>query len=220
MPLAILVALVAAIVVSVALAVASGPGEPPATRADAAALPESGPVAPVVAPSATRTVAPPAIAVKTPPPPPPPASSPSRATGGSALGPSDYRAYCASPSTPYGAASVRGLMTAANRERARLGIAPLSWSSSLASAAQSWSRHMADTGSFAHGAGAGLAENIGWASYSEGYSEGTAAGVMHRSWMRSSGHCRNLMNPAYTQMGAGLASAGGGTTWYGTELFR
>ncbi|WP_062304696.1 CAP domain-containing protein [Demequina subtropica] len=140
----------------------------------------------------------------------------------------DFTAYCANPQAPSGASSVSGLLAAANAERAKAGIAPLTWSGSLASAAQSWSRSMAASDSktdapadaLAHNPSRPGAENVGVAYRSTGMSESTAMNKLHVNWVYSSGHCANLMNPAYTQMGAGAAVTDDGTTWYATQNFR
>ncbi|WP_062516155.1 CAP domain-containing protein [Demequina gelatinilytica] len=140
----------------------------------------------------------------------------------------DFTAYCANPQAPSGASSVSGLLAAANAERAKAGIAPLTWSGSLASAAQSWSRSMAAADSktdapadaLAHNPSRPGAENVGVAYRSTGMSESTAMNKLHVNWVYSSGHCANLMNPAYSQMGAGAAVTDDGTTWYATQNFR
>lgn len=54
------------------------------------------------------------------------------------------------------------LLTMHNRERSRLGEAPLVWSGELAADAQRWADHLASTGTFAHmdGRQSGAGENI------------------------------------------------------------
>ncbi|WP_296666388.1 CAP domain-containing protein [Demequina sp.] len=232
LPAVLLVAVSGGVAVSVALA-GPGPAGDPAPDAGMIARLLDAPatvqwavedvVEPVVAPSSAARQAAPRITVSAPPPPPPPApaaSSPRSTAGGRSLGPGDVGTYCANPDRPYGASSAQGLLTAANRERARLGIGALTWSSSLASAAAGWSSTMASTGQMSHNPSAPGAENVAYVSSSGGYSRATAVGIMHANWMRSSGHCRNIMNPSYTQMGAGVASNGNGTSWYATENFR
>ncbi|WP_082104312.1 CAP domain-containing protein [Demequina soli] len=140
----------------------------------------------------------------------------------------DFLAYCAHPQAPSSTSSVSGLLSAVNAERAKAGIAPLSWSGSLASAAASWSRTMAAQDSatsapadaLAHNPNRPGAENVGVIYRSTGMTEGSAMGKLHVNWVYSAGHCGNLMNPAYTQMGAGAAVTDDGTTWYATEEFR
>ncbi|MDN4483553.1 CAP domain-containing protein [Demequina lignilytica] len=176
------------------------------------------------------------IGVRLPSPTPEPADTPATSGGSTASGSSarswgadDWRAYCDSPASPTGASSARGLLAAANAERARLGIAPLAWSGDLAAAAESWSAQMARddestsgmADALAHNpASPGRAENVGVTASSAGISQARAASTLATGWMRSPGHCRNIMNPAYAVMGAGLAVTSDGTTWYGTENFR
>ncbi|WP_084079067.1 CAP domain-containing protein [Demequina sp. NBRC 110057] len=140
-----------------------------------------------------------------------------------------FQQYCSSPQSPAAASGgAKGLMAAANKERARLGIAPLSWNGSLASAATSWSTSMAqkDSGTsapmdaLAHNPNRPGAENVAVSHASGGMGEGSAVSRAHSGWMYSNGHCLNLMNPAYTQMGAGTAKTSDGTTWYTTANYR
>lgn len=211
-------------------AVVAGDRAAPAPVASAS----SGVTAPITASSAAPAPgAAPEIGVRLPS--PSPAAAPA-ADAGSATERStarswtaaEWSAYCSSPANPTGASSARGLLDAANVERARLGIAPLAWSASLAAAAQAWSAQMvADdqatpgmADALAHSPSLpGRAQNVGVAANSGGLSESRAAGILAAGWMRSPGHCRNLMNPAYSTMGAGLAVTSDGTTWYGTEDF-
>ncbi|WP_062521577.1 CAP domain-containing protein [Demequina silvatica] len=140
----------------------------------------------------------------------------------------DFAAYCASPQAPSSASSVSGLLAATNAERAKAGIAPLTWASDLAAAATSWSQQMAARDSatdavadaLSHNPGRPGAENVGVVYRSPGMAEFSAMATLHSGWVYSYGHCANLMNPAYTQMGAGAATTADGTTWYATENFR
>jgi len=141
-----------------------------------------------------------------------------------------YTSFCADPSNPVSASGSSGkaLLAAVNKERAKLGIAPLSWSSSMASTATKWSKRMlaADMKTddlidgLAHNPNRPGAENVAVVYSSGGYSAGTAISKMHRNLVYSPGHCRNLMNPDYSSMGAGVAGSDDGNTWYATENFR
>ncbi|WP_062527280.1 CAP domain-containing protein [Demequina rhizosphaerae] len=156
------------------------------------------------------------------------ASSGSTSSASTAAPTVSYTSYCANPKAPSSASSVSGLLAATNAERAKLGIAPLTWSSDLASAATGWSQQMAaqDSGTaaladaLAHNPNRPGAENVGVVYRSTGLGESSAMGKLHSNWVYSPGHCANLMNPAYTQMGAGAAVTEDGTTWYATENFR
>lgn len=241
LPVLLLLGLLAAVGASVAWTLAGG-DDATVTLADASASPV-GVDADVSTDAITAAEMSPApltrgIGVRLPSPSPTPEPAAAPATGaagggsassGRAWGPGDSAAYCASPDSPVGASSAAGLLEAANAERARLGIAPLRWSGELATAALGWSERMAAddeatagmADALAHNPSSpGMAENVGVVASSAGMAQAQAAGTLARGWMRSSGHCRNIMNPAYGTMGAGLAVTSDGTTWYGTEVFR
>ncbi|MFW7413792.1 CAP domain-containing protein [Demequina sp. SO4-18] len=136
-------------------------------------------------------------------------------------------AYCAAPSSPYSAGgSVKGLLTAANKERARIGLGSMSWSGSLASAATSWSQSMASRdeagngSALAHNPNRPGGENVAVSGSSGGMSVGAALNKAHVGWMYSGGHCRNVMNPGYSTMGAGSASTANGNAVYTTANYR
>lgn len=86
--------------------------------------------------------------------------------------------------------------------------APVVWNDNLFSAAAKHSLDMATRNYFSHISPEGV--SFGQRVWAEGYpysaggeniaaGQGTAAGVM-ASWMGSSGHCRNVMNPAYADV--------------------
>ncbi len=138
-------------------------------------------------------------------------------------------AYCAS--TPQSTLSPRNssdLLTAANKERAVLGLAPLTWSSTLASAASGWSATLASRDDatsalhdqLAHNPNAPGAENVAMSYFSAGQSRASAATIAHRGWVASYGHCMNMLSASYSRMGAGMAMTSDGTTWYSTVNFN
>lgn len=132
-----------------------------------------------------------------------------------------YTSFCSGASAASGpGGSVQGLLAAANAERARLGISPLSWNGSLATAATSWSQSMASSGNFGHNPKAPGAENVATSSNSGGISVSAGVNRAHANWMASSGHCRNIMNPGYSSMGAGAAQSADGKSVYVTVNFR
>ncbi|MFY1667586.1 CAP domain-containing protein [Pseudomonas sp. Pseu.R1] len=91
---------------------------------------------------------------------------------------------------------------------------PLSWSNALGSAAQGHSRAMANENYFAHQDPDGdtpydRARVAGYRGRQVG--ENIAAGQgspsqAMQSWLASPGHCANLMNPMFTQVGAAYAT--------------
>ena len=141
-----------------------------------------------------------------------------------------YKQFCANPSNPVSTSGSTGkaLLAAVNKERAKLGIGSMSWSSSMASVATSWSHTMVKNDEktkslidgLAHNPNRPGAENVAVVYSSGGYSAATAINKMHKNLVYSQGHCLNLMNPSYDSMGAGVASTDDGNTWYATENFR
>jgi hypothetical protein len=90
---------------------------------------------------------------------------------------------------------------------------PVSWSGSLALAAYLHSTDMVLKNIFSHtgsdGSSAGRRislQGYPWRSYGENIAVGnpTVSSVV-RGWLGSEGHCRNLMNPVFTEIGAGYA---------------
>lgn len=156
------------------------------------------------------------IEVVLPPPPPP------RSQAATSAGVTTTAAWC---DGKYGAtataSNVSGLLSAINAERARWGLGSLSWNSSLASRAQSWSEAQASANSLSHGdAPSPGGQNVAYRYSSGGQSESSAAAWAHSVWMKSPGHCKNILNASWRSMGAGAASVDGGMTWYLTENFQ
>jgi uncharacterized protein YkwD len=96
-------------------------------------------------------------------------------------------------------------------ERASAAAAPLAWNDALAAAAQAHSRDMAAHRHFGHeGSDATtVAERAtraghGWRLIGENIAAGqTSASEAVAGWIESPGYGANLMNPAFTKMGAG-----------------
>lgn len=98
---------------------------------------------------------------------------------------------------------------------------PLAWNAALAGAAQGHADDMAQRNYFSHASADG--RTVDQRAQSAGYSGGTlgeniSAGrpsldATLSSWLTSAGHCANLMNPAYRDVGLGCARADG--TQYG-----
>lgn len=90
---------------------------------------------------------------------------------------------------------------------------PLAWNSALGVAAQRHSRAMANDNFFAHRGHDGdwPADRARGAGYrgrqiGENIAAGQGApGTAMAGWLASPGHCANLMNPMFTQVGAGVA---------------
>jgi len=91
--------------------------------------------------------------------------------------------------------------------------APVSWSENLALAAYLHSEDMALNNFFSHtgsdGSSAGQRisrQGYPWRTYGENIAVGypTVPSVI-QGWLGSEGHCRNLMDPVFTEIGAGYA---------------
>lgn len=85
------------------------------------------------------------------------------------------------------------------------------------SGASGW-RDLAHNPSFSSQVPAGwsaVAENVGW--YDGPVDAAEVARLIHEEWMKSPGHRANLLNPAYTHIGVGVAHGSNG--WYLTQNF-
>ncbi len=90
---------------------------------------------------------------------------------------------------------------------------PLGWNPQLAEAAQAHSEDMAQQGYFAHKNKQGNevpqraeARGYRWRHIGENISRGqTSAQEAVAGWIDSPGHCRNLMNPKFTEIGVGVS---------------
>jgi uncharacterized protein YkwD len=97
--------------------------------------------------------------------------------------------------------------------------AALSWDARLATAAYGHSRDMADKNFFSHTGsnGSSASQRVSAAGYTwSAVGENIAAGYGSVSavvdgWMRSDGHCANLMNARYRHMGLACAASAGST---------
>ncbi|MCZ4245701.1 CAP domain-containing protein [Pedobacter punctiformis] len=96
-------------------------------------------------------------------------------------------------------------------------VATLSWNNILASAAISHSKDMANKNALTHDSSDG--KNTGerltafgykWVAYSENIAQGqTTEQQVFNDWIKSEGHCKNIMSALVTEMGA----ARQGTYW-------
>lgn len=196
----------------------------------------------ITAPVPTATPDPKSFAQKIeiilpPPPPPAPSGGGGKKKKGSGIAPGTggytYTEWCnAGGGASASASSLEGLLAAANAERAKWGFGALSWNSSLASLAQDWSNTMAANYIFEDPANknvfkhrGGVPENIAisWRRSGDGgpasISQSTALANAHAGWMTSAGHCKNILKPSYTSMGAGVATTADGSTVYTTVNF-
>ncbi|MFI8105926.1 CAP domain-containing protein [Streptomyces sp. NPDC086023] len=112
-----------------------------------------------------------------------------------------------------------------NSERAAAGCPALKTDPALSKAAQAYSNTLAATGVLSHTGpdGSQPADRVGAAGYAwsrtgENIATGQpdAAAVMD-SWMNSPGHRENILNCAFTEIGVGVTTTGGGPWW--TQVF-
>jgi uncharacterized protein YkwD len=102
-----------------------------------------------------------------------------------------------------------------NQERARGGIAELERHEGLDEVARRWSQHMAAGGldlahnpDFADQIPRGwvtAGENVAWIQDRGRLEPEEIAERIHQGWMESEGHRENLLQPAYTHLGVGVA---------------
>ncbi|HBZ92160.1 MAG TPA: hypothetical protein DEO91_00190 [Pseudomonas sp.] len=99
-------------------------------------------------------------------------------------------------------------------DQAFAATAPLVWSAELGSAAESHSRAMANGNFFAHQGRDGLtpvdrAELAGYGGTTVGENIAAALDTTAKvveGWLASPGHCANIMNPAFSELGAAYAN--------------
>jgi hypothetical protein len=140
----------------------------------------------------------------------------------------DARGDCAGADATYSGSNLAALRATVicltNRERVARGMAPLNEESHLDAAAQGHSEDMATNNYFDH---TDLSGGKPWdrtkaAGYPSGWiGENIAAGygspfLVMTGWMKSSGHCANILNSPYVDIGIGISKKSGsryGTYW-------
>ena len=110
-----------------------------------------------------------------------------------------------------------------NQQRALRHLPPLHASALLNRSAQNWTDVMVRTHQFTHGANfAARISATGYAWRAAGENIATGYGTPHavvRGWMASAGHCENILNPTYRDVGTGVDAhpvsgfSTGGATW-------
>jgi len=96
-----------------------------------------------------------------------------------------------------------------NLDRAQHHLPPLQASQDLNRSAQGWTNVMVSSDQFTHGtdfAARISAAGFVWRSAGENIATGfsTPNGVV-RAWMASTGHCQNILNPTYRNVGTGVS---------------
>ncbi len=114
-----------------------------------------------------------------------------------------------------------------NEQRTAHGLPSLGASAQLTRSAQVWSDEMVARDVFSHGSDFAArisAAGYHWAAAGENIATGLATSRMVvKAWMASPGHCENILNPTYRDLGVGVnghpvaGAASGPATW--TEDF-
>lgn len=109
------------------------------------------------------------------------------------------------------------LVALVNRARADHGLAALRVAGDLRAVARRHSARMADRGRVSHNDR--LGEDVtGWRRTGENVGRGPDAPTVHRAFMDSSSHRRNVLSPHYREVGIGVERRGD-TIWV-TQVFR
>jgi uncharacterized protein YkwD len=123
------------------------------------------------------------------------------------------QARCRGAHTPIRSTSRRKLQRAVvcliNQQRRVRGLPGLRGSSRLDRSAQGWTNVMVTRRDFSHGTDFSArisAVGFDWSNVGENIATGyrTPAAVM-RAWMRSTGHCQNILSPIYREVGTGIS---------------
>ena len=104
----------------------------------------------------------------------------------------------------------RAVLCLINRRRIEDHLPALRASAKLDHSAQRWTNSMVDTDQFSHGSAFVnriSAAGFDWSTVGENIATGfaTPAAVV-RAWMRSPGHCANILDPAYREVGTGVSA--------------
>ncbi len=102
-----------------------------------------------------------------------------------------------------------------NHQRNQHGLPSLTISTRLNQSAQSWNDEMIATGDFTHGdnfAGRISAVGYDWQTAGENIATGyTTPHAVVSAWMASPDHCRNILDPAFRDVGTGFTDAAVGS---------
>lgn len=121
---------------------------------------------------------------------------------------------CTGANDPVGSTSSEVLKTAVvcliDQQRALRHLPPLAASPLLNRSAQGWTDVMVSSDQFTHGTDfASRISAVGfvWRTAGENIATGfsTPRGVV-RAWMASTGHCENILNPTYREVGTGVST--------------
>lgn len=121
-------------------------------------------------------------------------------------------------------ADAKTFLDRTNSLRSSQGIRPLKEHDTLTRKAEAWAQQMARTGRLSHSNLTDGLSGVRWRSLGEnvGYSSPTSDTLksIHDMFVRSAGHRANLVNPAFTHMGVGVATDSRGRIWVAQVFAR
>jgi len=132
------------------------------------------------------------------------------------------------PPTPSVATELQQVLDLVNAERVPRGLVPMQLSSDLNDAAQAHTERQAADGQIYHQDprdGSSPGDRISRAGYEfSTWGENVAAGypsaaAVMDGWMKSEGHCKNILNPAFTEMGVGYVTGGAVYNQFWSQVF-
>ena len=104
----------------------------------------------------------------------------------------------------------RAVLCLVNRERTSRDLPRLRLSPRLDQSAQGWTNTMVRDGSFSHGSDFGArisAAGFNWSQIGENIADGYRTPLAAvTAWMASTGHCENMLDPSFREIGAGFDS--------------
>ncbi len=98
-----------------------------------------------------------------------------------------------------------------NKTRESYGLPPLVSSGKLNDSAQGWTDSMVASGNFSEGDPGARISAVGfnWSTVGENIATGyDTPRQAVAAWMRSQGHCYNILDPVYTEVGTGVNRRG------------
>jgi uncharacterized protein YkwD len=125
-----------------------------------------------------------------------------------------------SPSDPFTAS----MLSALNADRSANGLATLSWNTTLANSAASWSQQMGNANNLSHqnlGALLSSPPYAGFNTLGENILDGPGsmtAGALENAWMNSPPHRANITSPSFNVVGIGYFRGPDGRIWAAQEF--
>lgn len=132
------------------------------------------------------------------------------------------------PSTPGVSAEMQQVLDLVNAERTSRGLVPVRFSAQLNSAALAHTQRQAGDGTIYHTDprdGSSPGDRISRTGYRfSTWGENVAAGqrtpaAVVQAWMKSKGHCQNILNPAFNELGVGYVTGGQYYNHFWTQNF-